>query len=124
MVKFGLRKREILSSKKIIASLFNEGDYLYSFPLKIQYRFIKRQDDSPALFSVSVPKKKIKKAVNRNLLKRRIREAYRLNKHTLYIKIPKGYQLVFMIIYLSDSLEKYPVIEKSIKKLISKIKIK
>ncbi len=107
----------------MISSLFEEGNYLFKHPLKIQYRVINRQTakEPPALFSVSIPKKKIKKAVKRNLLKRRIREAYRTNKNLLDETIPADKQLVFMFVYLSEKEEKYLEIEKALKNLLSKI---
>ncbi len=124
-MKYTLRKKERLSSKKQISSLFSEGKYDFNFPFKIVYQIVSKQDNfqSPVLFSVSVPKKKIKKAVKRNLVKRRTREAYRLNKFIVFDKIPEDKQVRLMFIYIGDVPEKYKVIEKSVKKLLANIQV-
>lgn len=73
-------KSEKLKSKKKIEELFKKGSsfYLKSFSL----RFIPAESDvSVHQVLISVPKRNFKRAVDRNLIKRRIREAYRLNKH-------------------------------------------
>jgi ribonuclease P protein component len=122
MIKYTLKKNEILSSRKQINELFSVGKVLFKFPFKMVYIFksIESEKDSKALFSISVPKRKIKTAVERNLIKRRTREAYRLNKHLLYDKIPKGKQLVFMFIYVDDAAKSFEQIQNSILTLINK----
>ncbi len=121
MSQFSLKRKEILSSKKLIEELFDSGKSIYSYPIKI--KFLLKEDraetDSPVLFSVTVPKKLIRSAVKRNLLKRRIREAYRLNKQFLVPNVPDGFQLHFMAIYTSKKIERYPKIERSVRKNIS-----
>lgn len=80
MFRFG--KEERLCSKKHIQELFKSGSSFYSFPYKV---FFLPQEEANRLHQVliSVPTRNFKKAVQRNLLKRRIREAYRLNKPKL-----------------------------------------
>lgn len=116
MKKFTLKKKEILSSKKQIEKLFFEGKDYFKFPFKLVYIIKDREneDDSPALFSISVPKRKIKTAVERNLIKRRTREAYRLNKHIMLSKIPNNKQLVFMLVYVSGKAERFEVIQRAV----------
>jgi ribonuclease P protein component len=80
---FSLPKTERLSKKKSIEELFNKGSYFYLYPFRVYYLTIEEGNQTPhqALFSVS--KRNFKKAVHRNLIKRRMREAYRLNKSTI-----------------------------------------
>ena len=121
MLRYTLKKTEILSKKKEISSLFLKGNSLFKYPLKIVYIIRDKEDvfDKKVLFSVTVPKRNIKKAVKRNLIKRRIREAYRLNKDMLYIKIPNDKQLLLMFIFVGKQPEKYQLIENAMKKIIS-----
>jgi ribonuclease P protein component len=82
---------------------------------------------SPIQFALSVPKKAFKRAVDRNILRRRVREAYRLNKIELY-KFLKSNPLhsekrfAFMVLYTAKEELPYSEIEKGIKKMIRKFK--
>lgn len=82
-MNFKLPKNERLHAEKLIKELFNEGSSFFLYPFKVL--FIKkaelRAQPNQVLFSVS--KKKIRKATGRNFIKRRLKEAYRLNKHIL-----------------------------------------
>jgi ribonuclease P protein component len=76
---FSLPKIERLSKKKSIQELFNRGSSFYLYPFKVIYLSLPpAQSAHQVIFSVS--KRNFKKAVDRNLIKRRMREAYRLNK--------------------------------------------
>jgi ribonuclease P protein component len=76
-------KDERISSQTEIDFLFSEGSSFCVFPLRVIYARRKKDEDKGFSVLVSVPKKKIRRAVHRNRLKRLIREAYRLNKHLL-----------------------------------------
>jgi ribonuclease P protein component len=82
-MNYKLPKKERLHAEKLIKELFNEGSSFFLYPFKVL--FLKKEDligqPNQVLFSVS--KKKIKKATGRNFIKRRLKEAYRLNKHIL-----------------------------------------
>ena len=83
MGKFTFKKEERLSKEKIIQELFDTGSSFYLYPFKV---FFLRNRDGEYPFHqilISVSKKNFKKAVDRNLIKRRIREGYRLNKNQL-----------------------------------------
>lgn len=74
-------KEERLSGKKEIEELFKNGSSFYLHPFVFRYLKSDALLVNKVLFSV--PKKKFKRAVDRNLIKRRLKEAYRLNKYHL-----------------------------------------
>lgn len=81
---YTLKKNERLCSKTIIDKLFSGGNKsLPVYPLRIVYMPLEEEHDTTLSVLISVPKKKFKRAVKRNLVKRQIREAYRKNKFIL-----------------------------------------
>ncbi len=80
----GFKKSERLSGQMKIESLFEDGNSFFVYPFKVFWLTNNEIHDSPAQILISVPRKKFKNAVTRNLLKRRIREIYRKNKALLY----------------------------------------
>ena len=80
---FTFKKAERLCSKKTIEKLFAEGKSFLSFPLKVVVLEMPDSGEYKAQAAFTVSKKIFKKAVKRNLVKRKMREAYRLNKHIL-----------------------------------------
>lgn len=93
---FTLPKSERLHSKSKISALMSRGRWGFTSGLK--YCFLKDasssdDDNEPNTIIVSVPKRLFKRAVKRNLLKRRLREAYRVQKELLP---PKGYSILFL----------------------------
>lgn len=117
-MNYRLSKSERLHADKLIKELFSEGSSFFLYPFKVQF-FVKKDGGdgtSQVLFSVS--KKKIKKAVGRNLIKRRMREAYRLNK-ALLSPVPHG--LSVGLIYVSSELIEYSEIEAKVKLALRKL---
>jgi len=80
MGKFTFKKSERLSQKKLIQELFDKGSSFYLYPFKVFFLF---NNSSANQVMASVPKSIFKRAVDRNTIKRRIREGYRLNKTKL-----------------------------------------
>ncbi|SEF76470.1 ribonuclease P protein component [Algoriphagus boritolerans] len=82
-MNFKLPKNERLHAEKLIKELFNEGSSFFLYPFKVL--FIKKTElaGQPNQILFSVSKKKIRKATGRNFIKRRLKEAYRLNKQIL-----------------------------------------
>lgn len=107
-----LSKCEILRSKKDIDTLFMKGRSLSQFPLRMCYLQTDREEGIHIL--VSVPKRYFKRAVKRNLLKRRIREAFRLHKDQF---AAPGMDVAF--IYTAHEEHSYQRIEESVCKLIA-----
>ncbi len=120
--RFFFRKEERLNRKIIIQRLFDEGKIIKVFPLRIIVLQHTEQVDSPVQILISVPKKTFKNAVQRNLLKRRIREAYRLNKHEMYkILVKQNIQIAIGVVYVGDNLSDFGLIEKKIKQAFIEI---
>ena len=94
---YRFRKIERLSSKKTIQELFDNGSSFYLFPFKVVYIPCPEQAESNQVL-FSVPKRHFKRAVDRNRIKRQLKEAYRLNKSILSnseVKICIGYIYTF-----------------------------
>ena len=107
-------KEERITHKRDIQNLFNSGKKLNLFPFDIRYYSGKMGSLNKVLISVS--KKNIKSAVKRNLIKRRIKESYRLNKKQLS---NSGYSIA--IIYVDNKILKFKQIEDFIKKILKNI---
>src|SRR5471030_2413656 len=77
---YTFKKEERLCNKKLIDELFHNGSSFLCYPFKASWLIIDEPRQIPAQILFSVSKKRFKRAVDRNLVKRRMREAYRLNK--------------------------------------------
>src|SRR5687767_15833995 len=86
MGKHTFRKEERLSKDKLIQELFDRGSSFYLFPFKVFFMLNPDKDVRFHQVVISVSKRNFKRAVDRNLIKRRIREAYRLNKELIPIQ--------------------------------------
>jgi ribonuclease P protein component len=117
-----LEKKELLSSKKSIQSIFDNGLTIKAYPLFISFEVVDSEhSEIKVLFSVS--KKRQKLAVRRNGIKRRLKESYRLNKLPLREFILKeGLSLNLMIIQVTGDEVPYSTIEKKMIKGLSKLK--
>lgn len=121
MNQVGLKKEERLCSRKMIEKLFLEGSGFFIFPLKVVYLLMPLGVPYPVQAAFSVSRRNFKRAVKRNLLKRRMREAYRLNKEKLYGALGDGLQLAVMFIYAGREEKDYAVIERSMKQALLKL---
>ncbi len=121
MSKNSFHKTERLKSRKSIENLFKEGSKLKAYPFILLYREVEKAQ-YPALMTVAVPKKQIRKAVDRNLIKRRTREAYRLLKNELYESLQnQDKHLEILFLYQSGKTEEYKTIETAVQKLVARI---
>ena len=97
-------KDERLRGERAFSNLFTNGQSFFHAPYKVFWLKISEQALSPSRFAVSVPKRRFKRAVKRNIIKRRTREIFRKNKHFLNSKITDGEQVHIIFIYSSDNL--------------------
>ena len=128
ILKNSFSKSEHLCGEKRISRLFTQGDAFIAYPLRVVFLIEIKKDLEYSSVLVSVPKKRFKRAVKRNRLKRLIREAYRLNKHLLIEKLTgKQMQIHIAFNYVSDDELDFVTIEKKVKlsllKLIDKIEL-
>ncbi len=118
-----LYKREKLCSITAIDRLFASREEACAF-LAYPIRMVWRENGArgaAAQFMISVPKKKLRHAVDRVAMRRRIREAYRLNRPAAPALADKPVDIAF--IYVSSRLEPYSRIETAMKKLLSKLQL-
>lgn len=113
---YTFRKEERLCSRKHLDLLFKNGSSFLLYPFRISYLFIDAPSDVQAQVVINVPKRRYKRAVDRNLLKRRIREAYRLNKQDkLYLPLPTDRGLLlFSIQFVGKNKYEFAFIEKKL----------
>ena len=118
-----LRKSERLNSKIVIEKMFAGGSSrsFSVFPLRVVYMPVDSLEASASIL-VSVPKKRFKRAVKRNRVKRQIREAYRKNKGELkQLLTEKEQKLAIAVIYLSDQFTSSVEIEEKVKLLLARM---
>ncbi|MGD0341913.1 MAG: ribonuclease P protein component [Bacteroidales bacterium] len=116
------KKSERLCSKKIIASLIDEGDAFFMPLFKVVWLKNPASLPSPAQVAFSVPKKGFRNAVTRNLLKRRMRESYRKNKYLLYEQLEhSGICIAFIISFRHNSIASYSEIEKAMIEVLERL---
>ncbi len=113
-------KRERLHTHKEVSELFKSGHFLYSDCFKFIYT-ISSDADTGIRIGISIPKKHIKHAVQRNLIKRRTTESIRQKKHSVsHLCIENGINLTAFFIYKKNYPESFKTIGKSIDTIIEK----
>ena len=113
---YSFPKEEHLCRKKLIAELFGRGSSFGLYPLRLVWIAAEAPTTTPPQVLVSVSKRSFKRAVDRNYLKRLMREAYRLNKYRL-LEAPGGHPVALLaIIYTGKEKKPFTLVEK---KLIS-----
>ncbi len=117
-MQFTYKKQEKLKSKKLIKLLFENGKKITVFPIMLLYLKIEHDSDYLIQAGVTVSKKNFKNAVDRNRIKRLLRETYRLNKPFLYEKLENKY--IFMFIYLGKEELKYQLLDTKMKELMNR----
>jgi ribonuclease P protein component len=121
--EFTLGREERLKSNLSIQELLKHGRTVSLFPLKIYWNFSSDPHQKyPVRAAMSVPKRKYRRAVDRNLMKRRLKEAYRLNKYMLYDTLDQHQQKIQLIILLlSDEFIPYKQLEQGMREIFRKL---
>ena len=124
--RYTLSKNERLKSLKVIRNLFEHGQKFKTTPLIIYYHFHEMKnsdaDPFPLKMGVSVGAKYFRKAVDRNLLKRRMREAFRQQKLPLQEQLMQSHKLLdVFFVYADASISEYNVIWDAMKVALEKL---
>jgi len=113
---FSFPKKEKLCSQKVISDLFSTGRSFIRYPFRVVLLTLEEPQDVPAKVLISVSKRRFKRAYKRNLIKRRIREAYRLNKHLLFPLLEKNnVYIAVAFVYLPTEIKTFREIEDAMK---------
>ena len=123
--RFTLSKEERLSWKRHIDLLFAKGRAFVAFPLRVVFLSMDESLSMRAAILVSISKKKFKHAVDRNHVKRQVREAYRLRKYNLLDTLETNNKSILIaFIYLDKEIHPYTTIEKAMSKAIRTLREK
>ena len=115
-------KQERLCGKKQIDNLFATGESFKGGSFAVIWKTQKGNLEFPAQIMISIPKRNIAKANQRNLLKRLVREAYRKQKQILYKALSKQEkQIIFAIIYLKSNIIKNKEVELEINVVLNRL---
>ena len=116
-------KSERLSRKSVVERLYAEGRSVAAYPLRAVYLPLEPEEGEPAAsILISVSKKRFRHAVDRNLVKRRLREAYRLNKHQfLETLLQNNCRMAVSILYLDKQHHSYAHLQARLRKLLQAI---
>ena len=119
--RYTFSKTERLSSRKAIEALMEKGKTLNVSPFRLNWMFMEILSDAPAQIAFSVPKRIFKRAVDRNRMKRLMRESYRKNKADLYPFLSdKNLQCALLLYYSGKELISYQETEEKIKLILQR----
>jgi ribonuclease P protein component len=104
--RFKFSKEERLTGKTNIDQLFNEGKSFNLFPFRVFHKTVNAPGEPVARLLIAIPKKKVKHAVDRNRLRRLVREAYRLNRNAFITSLEsRKVHLHFALIFTGESID-------------------
>lgn len=118
---FSYSRPEKLKSRTLLNQIFAEGKSINAFPLKLLYQVIDRKEEVSVKAGVGVSSKHFKKAVDRNRIKRLLRESYRLQKHLLGNTVAENNQLILFFLYTGKEVPDSKIIFEKMQTLLLRI---
>ena len=117
------KKEERLCNKRLIDELFHNGSSFLCYPFKASWLVVDESQKVPVQVLFAVAKKRYKRAVDRNVLKRRMREAYRLYKqeHLYDFLMQTDKSIILSISYIGKEINEYKFIEKKMLRLFTQL---
>lgn len=115
-------KAERLTSKILFERLVKNGNFFTVFPFKAIWLEQKEDSTFPVQLAISVSKKRFKKAIDRNRIKRLTREAYRRHKQNLYEAFEGKKKIILLLVFISSEIPEYKEVEDKIKLIIQRLK--
>jgi ribonuclease P protein component len=121
-MKYTFNKKEKLTGERLVQEVFASKNRFLNYPLKINYITLSTDDTTNVRVLTGCPKRNFKKAVDRNRIKRLLREAYRLNCHPLksHMEITQQ-KMALAIVYIGEEMPNFDLIENKIKKTITRL---
>lgn len=121
--KLTLSKTERISGKRIIDRLFSEGKSFVVYPFRVVYLTDVEHQEADVAMLVSVSKKRFKRAVKRNYIKRRVKECFRLNKSKIILG-DNVKHLSVAFLYLSSDLKSFGQLYPKMEEIIEQLNVK
>jgi ribonuclease P protein component len=119
-IRLTFGKEERLSGTSVFSLLFKNGHTRVVYPVRLVWIESPQQHPFPSQVAFAVPRKNFKNAVDRNLLKRQMREAFRINKASFYEACGEK-KLSLLFIYIAREVKSYHSIERSICIILGKL---
>lgn len=122
---YTFRKEERLCNKGLIESLFRTGSSFLCYPFKVSWQYVELSGEYPVQILFAVSKKRYKRAVDRNLIKRNMREAYRLQKqqHLYAVLNNCGKKVVLSVAYIGKEIVVPDLAKKKMLKLLTQLAV-
>ncbi|WP_233268876.1 ribonuclease P protein component [Mucilaginibacter lacusdianchii] len=120
-IMYTFKKEERLCNKKLIDGLFRSGSSFLCYPYRISWMEVSTPQSTPVQVLLAVAKKRYKRAVDRNLVKRRMREAYRVHKQELLYQHLQQKHIILSISYIGNEITDYSFMEKKMQKMLHQL---
>lgn len=115
-------KAERLSSKKMVQELFKKGSSFHAYPIRTVYQLTQNEPPANPQILFSVPKRVFKKAVDRNKIRRRLKESYRSNKFLLTEGANAGDSYIIAFIYTGKEIVAFKELDNKLKSSLLRLK--